>query len=257
MVRIVADLGNSRLKWARLGSDRRLEQTVAVPVDDEDAWSAAWHRWDLSGAGSSWAISTVNPPIADRFGSFLKGMGASGLRWYTSAADVPVRHVLEEPGSTGTDRAFAVLAATAMQPAGTPGLVVSCGSAVVVERVSAAGVWEGGAIAPGMGMSSRALHLLTAQLPLVSVASAPPAWGSATSPAIAAGLFWGTVGAIRELVARQSAGLEPAPWVVWTGGEAPLFTSWISGAEALIVPDLVLLGLAQTALDQDDGRPEP
>ena len=55
------------------------------------------------------------------------------------------------------------------------GLVVLCGTAVTIERVAADGTWQGGAIAAGLSMTARALHLLTAQLPLVDPREAPPA----------------------------------------------------------------------------------
>jgi type III pantothenate kinase len=244
---IVVDLGNSRLKWGRLDAGGMLTTTLALPLDDQNTWSDAWDRWTLAGERSRWAISSVNPPVADRLQSFLADRSVADIRWWTSAADVPVLHALETPETTGADRALSVSAALGLVGPGRPGLVVSCGSAIVVEHVSAAGVWQGGAIAPGIGLAARALKVLTAQLPQVEVGEAPPAWGASTEPAIRAGLFWGTVGSIKEIVARQSAGLEPRPWQMWTGGDALRLASFVSGAQARVVPDLVLLGLARVA----------
>ena len=248
VIRVVADLGNSRLKWGLVGPEGGLLESLALPTDDPAAWSSACERWGLSGvAAATWAVSTVNPPEAERLRVFLAERGLSETRWYRSAADGPVRHVLEQPELTGADRALAVAAAIATQPPGRPGLVVSCGSAITVERIAADGVWQGGAIAPGLGLSARALHLLTAQLPLVTPRAAPPAWGNATRPALEAGLFWGVVGTIRELLTRQSADLAPTPWLVWTGGDAPRLAPEIAWPDATVVPDLVLDGLARVA----------
>jgi type III pantothenate kinase len=252
VLRIVADLGNSRLKWGRIGENRRPEETVALPLDDSSAWNAAWQRWNPAGsAASAWAIATVNPPLAERLGAFLTEHGISSMTWYRSAAEVPIRHELEHAETTGADRALAVAGARALQPPGIPGLVVSCGTAITVERIAADGTWQGGAIAPGLTVSARALHLQTAQLPLVSPSAdpAPPPWGRSTCPALEAGVFWGTVGTVRELLARQAAGLEPAPWLVWTGGDAETLARWIDWGDgtARIVPDLVLEGLARIA----------
>ena len=169
------------------------------------------------------------------------------MRWYRSAADVPLRHALERPETAGADRACAVVAAVALHPGGGPGLVVSCGTAITVDRIAADGTWQGGAIAPGLRLSARALHLLTAQLPEVDVSEAPPAWGPSTLPALAAGVFWGVVGSIRELLERQATDLLPSPWLLWTGGDAPTLAPWIAGDDAHIVPDLVLQGLARVA----------
>jgi type III pantothenate kinase len=138
-----------------------------------------------------------------------------------------------------------------MMPAARPGLVVSCGTAITVERITARGVWQGGAIAPGLGVSGRALHHFTKQLPMVEPRAAPPAWGSSTQPAVESGVFWGTVGAVRELLARQAGDLSGDLWVIWTGGDAALLASPIAGGDARIEPDLVLLGLAHLALASD------
>lgn len=244
MLRIVADLGNSRLKWGRVDPSGRLVESLVLPTEGRGAWAG----WDPAGAEpSSWAISTVNPPVAERLAALLHDRGITAPRWFRSAADVPIRHELEHAEMAGADRALAVAAAVAMHEPGRPGLVVSCGTAITVERVSGEGAWQGGAIAPGLGLSARALHRLTAQLPQVRPIEAPPAWGRSTRPALEAGLFWGAVGTVRELLARQADGLSPAPWLVWTGGDAPVLAPWVPRDDAAVVPDLVLNGLARVA----------
>ncbi len=132
-------------------------------------------------------------------------------------------------------------------------MVVSCGTAVTVERISAEAVWQGGAIAPGLGPMAKALHLLTAQLPEVAPREAPNPFGRSTIPALEAGVFWGVVGAIRELLSRQAEGFATTPWLLWTGGDAASFAPWIAwpvGAE--VVPDLVLEGLIREGLRTED-----
>lgn len=250
MLRIVADLGNSRLKWGRLGAGVRLEESVALPPDDPTAWASAWRRWErTAGHASSWAVASVNPPAADRLAAFLDGLGPGRARvaWFRSAADVPVRHALAQPESAGADRALAAAAALAERPAGRPGLVVLCGTAVTVERLSADGTWHGGAITAGLTLTARALHAMTAQLPLVVPPESPPAWGNATRPALEAGVFWGVVGAVRELLTRQSAAFQAPPWVVWTGGDAPALARALAWPDARVDPDLILRGLAGVA----------
>jgi type III pantothenate kinase len=150
----------------------------------------------------------------------------------------------------GADRAMGVLAALQLMPAGRAGLVVSCGTAITVERITSRGVWQGGVIAPGLGPVAAALHIRTAQVPLIDVrqfhAHHPPStWGRGTVASLQAGIFWGTVGAVRELVLRQADDLADDRWVVWTGGDAAILAPYISGAHARIVPDLVLFGLSR------------
>lgn len=254
MLRIVADLGNSRLKWGRVDQAGDVVESTALPNDEPASWDSLWSRWGLGNDPSEWAITTVNPPVARRLASFLaeRDVDAAKTRWYRSAADVPTRHLLEAPETAGADRALAVDAAVARHPAGRPGLVVSCGTAITVERIDSDGVWQGGAIAPGLALASKALHLLTAQLPLIMPCEAPAPWGRSTRPALEAGLFWGVVGSIRELLTRQAVGLTPRPWLVWTGGDAPILAPTIEWDDVQVVPDLVLDGLARIAFAREE-----
>jgi type III pantothenate kinase len=247
MLRVVADLGNSRLKWGRLDETGRLAESIPLPLNEPRAWTVAWEKWNQVGIGPSrWAVSSVNPPVARQLQSFLEGLGNASAAWFRSAAEVTaVRHELVEPETAGADRALAVAAAVGLAPAGRAGVVVSCGTAITIERISQQGIWQGGAIAPGLGVTARALHNQTAQLPLVELHEAPPHWGASTRPALEAGVFWGTVGAVRELLGRQTADLGKEPWVIWTGGDAALLAGLIAGTGARIEPDLVLIGLCR------------
>ena len=156
MLRIVADLGNSRLKWARLDEEGRLTPSSALPPDDPLAWDALWDDWHQDQRQPSrWAIASVNPPVAQRLAAFLQGRHVRQATWYQTAADVPIEMDVEGADTGGADRALAVLAALAHMPPGQPGLVVSCGTAITIERVTAGGVWQGGVIAPGLFLRPR------------------------------------------------------------------------------------------------------
>jgi type III pantothenate kinase len=252
MVRFVADLGNTRLKWAAVSQDGELVDKVALPLEP-GAWEQAWNSSPaLADDASSWAVATVNPPLAAQLAAFLDSKGVREIIWFDTAAQIPLRFDVEGADTGGADRALAVAAAIRLMPAGRAGLVVSCGTAITVERITALGVWQGGVIAPGLGMSARALHLLTAQLPVIDVRNLDPAcppapWGRSTRTSLEAGLFWGTVGALRELIARQADDIGSEPWVIWSGGDAPLLARFASGIEARVEPNLVLIGLAHAA----------
>jgi type III pantothenate kinase len=248
MLRVVADLGNTRLKWGRLDEVGRLEEVVALPLDDPAAWAAAWAAWRPAGHDESlWAVSTVNPPVAERLEAFFRDQGIDRVRWILSAQEVPVPKDVAGADSGGSDRALAVHGAARLRPAGRPALVVMCGTAITIERITAEGVWQGGAIAPGLGQTARALNLMTAQLPFIELSQPPPAWGRGTVDSLKAGIFWGIVGAVRELLKRQEEDLGADPWVVWTGGDAVLLAPQIFGDEARIEPNLILDAIARVA----------
>lgn len=250
MIRLLADVGNSRLKWGRVvpsadDSSGSSWEEVALPVGDEAAWPAVWDTWNLSKAGPmEWGVSSVNPAVAADLERFLRERGVDRLRVFRSALDVPVLHELETPQTAGADRALGVLGALSLPMiSGTSVVVVSCGSAITVDRVLADGLWTGGAIAPGLALASDTLHRKTAQLPFVQVEHAPPAWGRSTTPAIEAGVFWGCVGTVRELVSRQSAGLGPDFQVVWTGGDSVVLAEATALPRSQVVSSLVFRGL--------------
>ena len=70
---------------------------------------------------------------------------------------------------------------------------------------------------------------------------------SSCSGPLEAGIFWGAVGAVRELLARQTFDRDEKPWIVWTGGDAERLARSVCGEQARIIPDLVLNGLVRAA----------
>ena len=124
--------------------------------------------------------------------------------------------------------------------------MVDSGSAITVDYVSPDGAFMGGAILPGMGLAARALHEFTDLLPLVPLGELPeppPALGTSTVTAIRSGLYWGAVGAVRELAEQLSIGVTPPPELFLTGGAGPHLARGIANP-VRIVPHLVLSGIA-------------
>ena len=161
---------------------------------------------------------------------------------------LPLQVQLPHPDEVGIDRLVTALAAWELAPRGVPVVVVDLGTAITVDYVSAQGAYCGGAILPGIAMAARALEHFTDLLPLVPMEcldQPPEALGTDTIKAIQSGLYWGAVGAVRELVARTvPQGQKPA--VFLTGGAAPQVARLID-PQARCEPHLALLGIARTA----------
>jgi type III pantothenate kinase len=199
---------------------------------------------------NQWWIASVNRPAAERLTSWLKGRPAPAQRVrLLRAADVPITVAVPEPEKVGVDRLAGAAAANRLRTADRPAIVIGAGTAITVDLVSADGVFCGGAILPGIGTSARALNQFTDLLPkssLEELATPPPALGTSTLPAINSGLYWGAVGAMRELIARLSETLGDAnstPEVFLTGGAAPSFAVTLGGTPRY-VEHLVLSGIA-------------
>ncbi len=147
-----------------------------------------------------------------------------------------------QPLALGTDRLAAALGARALFP-GRHVIVVDCGTATTVTAVHRDGIVLGGAIFPGLALWPEMLAARTAQLPRVALRRPSTALGRSPSAGIAAGVYHGHVGAIRELVTRVKAEAFPRASVVivGTGGHAARFTK--DKIFNVIEPALVLRGL--------------
>lgn len=160
--------------------------------------------------------------------------------------DLPLEVRVASPERVGVDRLAAALGANALRDAERPAVVIDTGSAITVNLVGADGAFIGGAILPGILMSARALADNADLLPWVHAepgAAPPPALGTSTETAIQGGLYWGAVGAIRELGQRLAADQPRPPQWFLTGGDAAYLSSQL-GPEVRYVQHLVLGGIA-------------
>jgi type III pantothenate kinase len=161
--------------------------------------------------------------------------------------DLPIAARLEFPDRVGLDRLAAAAAANMLRSQGAPAIVVDAGSAITVDLVAADGAFEGGVILPGFRMSAEALSSADL-LPVTqfSPEEIPEVVGRSTKAAIRSGLFWGAVGAVREIIERMSASLECQPEIFVTGGDLRRLAEHL-GDEASFVPNMVLSGIAVAA----------
>lgn len=144
----------------------------------------------------------------------------------------------DDPSRLGADRLMAALAA--WRRTGGPVIVADAGTAITVDAVSAKGELLAGAIVAGPRTQLGALARDTAQLPDPQRLE-PAVPGRSTEQCLAAGAWWGAIGAIKEVAARLSLAL---------GGPAPLYLTggageWLRAGlpQAVWASDLVLEGL--------------
>jgi type III pantothenate kinase len=155
--------------------------------------------------------------------------------------------VYPNPNEIGQDRLANALAAQAHH--GLPAVVIDMGTAVSFDIVSSQG-YEGGIIAPGIGLMTRYLQEQTALLPQLEEAEliAPKSpIGKSTLEAMRLGVaigFSGMVDALLERVITELMAREKkAPIVLATGGStANLTADWVKKAQ--FVDNLTLKGLA-------------
>jgi type III pantothenate kinase len=244
MVNIVADVGNTRIKWGWCAPDG-LAAVAALPPDDPAAWEETLATWEQLGP-RSWTLAGVHPARRDRLAAWLRQRGEA-VRVLTDPRDLPLAVKVPAPERVGIDRLLDAVAANTRRRPGVPAVVVDAGSAVTVDAVDAAGAFRGGAIFPGLRLMAQALHSHTALLPLVEVrAAAPPVPAADTPSAVAAGVYWAVVGGVEALVRRMQAAWGVAPDVFLGGGDARLLAPGLAGP-VTVWPEITLEGLRLTA----------
>lgn len=149
---------------------------------------------------------------------------------------------LERPEDVGADRMVNALAVLVHYRA--PAIVIDFGTATTFDVVGAGGVYKGGVIAPGINLSVSALHAAAAKLPKVSVEKPAAVIGRSTKGAIQSGIFYGYLGLIEGIVQRIAAEMGEKPFVLATGGLAPLFAADTEVIDA-VDDDLTIKGLIE------------
>jgi type III pantothenate kinase len=144
------------------------------------------------------------------------------------------------PDAVGADRLANAVAA--FHHYGGPACIVDFGTATTFDAISRNGEYLGGAIAPGMRISSEALFSRTAKLPKTEIIRPPDAIGRNTTQAIQAGVFFGYVGLVEGIVTRFKEELGPGTHVIGTGGGVDLIASGTKIIE-VVVPWLTLEGI--------------
>lgn len=169
-----------------------------------------------------------------------------------SREDVPIKVDVTQPERLGIDRMLTALAANRLRQPTRPAIVVDMGTAMTVNLVSNGGVFLGGAILAGPSTALDALHSATSSLPRLGreVFDEPPvAVGKSTQEAMAAGAYWGAIGAARQIIERMAATCSGQPQVFLTGGAAEPLSEHIGlgGERARYIPHLVLSGIRLAA----------
>ena len=151
-----------------------------------------------------------------------------------------VRIKYDSPRDVGADRVVDAVAAIKLY--GPPLIIVDFGTATVFDAISKEGDYVGGAIAPGIGISSQALFERTAKLPRIELERPKTAIGKTTVTAMQSGIIFGYVGLIEGIVARMKVELEGEVKVIATGGWAPVIARETSVIDVVNL-DLTLIGL--------------
>jgi type III pantothenate kinase len=253
---VAIDVGNTRTKLGLFDLDDTAAglpecRELAIVRTGEEIPAAELNRWSEGAAAALPSIITGSHPT--RVAEIIRDWSLPSVSRPVPLADrsrLPIVCDVRYPEKVGIDRLLSAIAANCLRADGCGAVIVDSGTATTVGLVNEAGVFCGGAILPGLALSARALHQYTQLLPEISLdeltrESRGPV-GRDTHEAIRSGLFWGHLGAIRELSSRFEQQVR-RPLKLLSGGGGALLAPYLGDFE--LVPHLPLKGVALIAAD--------
>ncbi len=148
----------------------------------------------------------------------------------------------KNPNEVGADRIANAIGAIALFPKKAL-ILIDMGTATTLCAISEDRNYLGGAILPGLRLCMEALKNNTAKLMAVDIEVPSTFMGRTTRESIQSGLYYGHLGALKEITSgfKQEIFPNQVVNVIGTGGFSQLYEK--TGLFDAIIPDLVLQGL--------------
>ena len=244
---LVIDVGNSNTSLGVYREDEliahwRLTTKPARTVDEYGVHSR--NLFELAHldfkAIDAIAIASVVPPLNYTLKRMAEVYFQITPLFIDHATDTGLRILYEPAADVGADRI--VDAVAAITKYGAPCVVVDFGTATTFNAINAAGEYMGGAITPGIMISSEALFARTAKLPRVDIKRPHKVIGSSTVEAMQSGLYYGYAGLVDGVLEKMIEEIGSKPRVIATGGLAQLIATGSKFIE-LVDDTLTLEGL--------------
>lgn len=249
------DIGNTAMKVGRFDDIAPRRGELPEPRD-------AWERPTFEGFqpppthwpddDAPWFVTSVNRPVSDALEHWRSQRDVASAYRKLTPRDIPLTLAVDFPERVGLDRLATAVAADWLRQPDRPAIVVDAGTALKVHLVTVDRAFVGGAILPGFRLAYESLHAKTNLLPRVAVSTndpPPDVLGRNTESAIRSGIYWGAVGAVRELITRIRSELNTDPQVFITGGDAAGLAPLIDH-DTRFVPHLCLAGVALVVFHQ-------
>lgn len=222
--------------WRLSTQDHWTADELALHLSGLLSFSGLALRRDVTGV----VVASVVPPVTATFRELMARhldvpsvVVAPGIR-----TGIALRY--EDPREIGADRIANAVAAVELY--GGPAVVVDFGTSTNFDAIDRTGAFVGGAIAPGVAISTQALVDRAAQLYEVTTERPASAIGRSTVQALQSGIVYGFAGQVDAVVRRIAAELGQGVTTVATGGMA---TAVLDECETIDLHDpwLTLKGL--------------
>lgn len=253
-MKLLLDLGNTRLKWA-LAEGPRLRSTVTALAWEEPGFEA---HLDALLAGlppveAVWWASVAAPAReAQVLGVLRARREGEPVRVQSTALLCGVRSAYTEPERLGVDRLLGLVAAHAAGHA--PCVLASLGTALTLDVLDGEARHRGGLIVASPGLMQQSV--LAAAGRVESRAPGRMTWFAITTEDALASGAWLAAAALVERFCEEAAGLlGVSPHLLLAGGDAARLGAHLRRPSQPF-PDAVLRGLAHCA-DVPEGTVPP
>lgn len=239
-MRLLLDLGNTRLKWA-LREGAQWHEQGAVGWNDEVvlALHEAWRHLPLP--RDVFGASVVDSEREAQIAAVVSTCFERSTTWLRTPAEAcGVRNAYPEPGRLGVDRFLGMVAARAEGWA--PCVLAGVGTALTLDALDAQGQHLGGLIAPGPQLMQQSLLGATVRV-LVDRPGTVLEAADNTPDAVASGCWQAAAALVERFVSHMSAPLGGAPQLILGGGDAASLAPLIAHPSRLS-QDSVLRGLS-------------
>lgn len=244
---LAIDIGNTNIKMGVYAGEHLVHHwrvlTERLKLADEYA-VLVYNLFRMAGLEltqvDGCVISCVVPPLTGQFREMAENYLNMTPVIVGSDVKTGLRYDIDAPHELGSDRIANGLAA--YRRCGGPVISIALGTATAMDVVAAGGVYIGGAIAPGIGISADALSRAAARLFQVELIRPPSVIGKNTIHYMQSGLILGYAGLIEGLVRRMQQELGQTCDVIATGGLADIIANE-TDAITIVEPLLTLEGL--------------
>jgi len=245
---LLIDIGNTRIKWARLEQGTLQPQSASPHAD----WTAQKFVDTLGpacvDAQRVWVSNVAGPRMVQVVREGLRQVRQVEPEFVTSTATAGgVRNAYSQPAQLGVDRWLAIIGAHALERG--PVCVVSVGTAMTIDGVDASGQHLGGVIVPGPDLMMSSLLQNTSDLAdrAKQGSTSRGLFADNTLGAIRQGAKHAAAALVERAVAVMREQLNDQPQLLLTGGGSARLEQALT-LPYRPVPDLVLQGLRVLAL---------
>ena len=239
---LIGDMGNTQSKFACLDSKTKkiinLKNFNTLNLEKNKKFLKFINRKNIDFT----FISSVVPKVFFKIKILLSKKNIKCHEFLDKKFTNPISINIKKPKQVGSDRLANVLAAYKLYK--TNCVVIDFGTATTFDILTNKGVYEGGLITPGIGISLSTLNSLTALLPLIKLKKTKQIIGKDTVSAINSGVYWGYVSLINGILEKIISSTKKKYKIILTGGLSYIFLNSLK-YKSIINKNITLLGLVE------------